>query len=233
MDEVTLLDRVDTKYVFQARKLPLILSKLSDSYDVLEIGRNRFHHYETLYFDTKEKMCYLNHHNRRMNRFKLRSRKYADTGLCYFEIKIKNNKERTRKERKKHPGPQEVIDGKPAMLLAEITGLTPEMVVPAIRIDFSRVTLVNHELNERVTIDTELEFRNGNMVKSFPGIVIAELKQNRSCSSLFSDILHREHVLPYRISKYCIGMCSLDPDIKQNNFKEKLHYLNKLSHDIR
>ena len=233
MDEVSLLNRMDTKFVFNKEKLPGVMERLFSSYYILDINQVRLQRYETLYFDTPEKMCYLNHHNKRMNRFKVRSRKYADSGLCYFEVKIKNNKGRTRKERKKHPGPQEEISGKPAQLLTDCTGLTPDKLLPAIWINFSRITLVNHEMTERITIDTSLKFRNGSEERSYPGLVIAETKQNRSCPSRFKNAMHLEYIPEFRISKYCIGLISLNDQIKKNNFKEKLHYINKLNHDIR
>ncbi|MEI7724587.1 MAG: polyphosphate polymerase domain-containing protein [Bacteroidota bacterium] len=232
MDEVKLLNRMDTKFVFNAEKLPCILAQLYASYYILEIGLVRHHRYETLYFDTPGHHLYLNHHNKRMNRFKVRSRKYVDSGLCYFEIKFKNNKERTLKERNKQKGSQEEITGKQEHLLTSLTKLTADMLQPALWVDFSRITLVNHGMTERVTIDTGLTFRNEAAERVYPGVVIAEVKQERSASSAISAILHKEHVPGARISKYCLGIISLNPYIKQNNFKQKLHLINKLNHDI-
>jgi hypothetical protein len=232
MDEVKLLNRMDTKFVFGMKQLPPVMEQLHSSYYVLEINQVRHQRYENLYFDTPENLCYLNHHNKRMNRFKVRSRTYADSGLCFFEIKIKNNKERTRKERMLQTGPREEITGKAARLLTDCTGLAPVQLLPVIRIDFSRITLVNHRMTERITIDTGLKFSNEVEERSFPALVIAEVKQNRSCPSVFKNILHLEHIPEFRISKYCIGMVSLNNRIKHNNFKEKLHYINKLNHDI-
>lgn len=232
MDEVKLLNRMDTKFVFNAGKLPCILAQLYASCYILEIGAVRLQRYETLYFDTPGHHLYLNHHNKRMNRFKVRSRKYVDSGLCYFEIKFKNNKQRTLKERNKHTGTQEEITGKQEHLLTSRTKLTPDMLQPALRVDFSRITLVNHGMTERVTIDTGLTFRNETAEFAYPGIVIAEVKQERSGSSAISAILHKEHVPGARISKYCLGIMSLHHHIKQNNFKQKLHLINKLNHDI-
>jgi hypothetical protein len=233
MDEVKLLDRMDTKFVFNAVKLPDILNQLHSAYHVLEIDQVRLQKYETQYFDTSGNLCYLQHHNKRLNRFKVRMRHYANSGLCYFEIKSKNNKGRTNKERKKQMGLQDEIGGKSAQLLTTATGLTPSQLRPSIRVDFSRITLVNNELTERITLDSGLTFRDGDAESGFPEIIIAEIKQNRSSASQFQGVLHHAHVPEFRISKYCLGMISLNPEIKQNNFKEKLHYIIKTSHDIR
>ena len=233
MDEVKLLNRMDTKFVFEAKKLPGILEQLYSSYYILEINQVRLQRYETLYFDTPGHQLYLNHHNQRLNRFKVRSRKYVDSGLCYFEIKFKNNKGRTLKERNKQKGPQEEITGKQEKLLATCTKLAPAMLLPALWVDFTRITLVNHEMSERVTIDTGMVFRNESAEQAYPGVVIAEVKQDRSGSSFISTILHKEHLPGSRISKYCLGIISLNPQIKQNNFKQKLLHIKKLNHDIR
>jgi hypothetical protein len=231
LDQVKLLNRVDSKFVFSALKLPDILGHLYASYYILEINQVRLQRYETLYFDTPDHRLYLNHHNKRLTRFKVRNRRYVDSDLCYFEVKFKNNKGRTFKERKKQTGPPEVITGRQEQLLTACTNLTPEMLLPTLWVNFSRITLVNHGMTERVTIDTGLTFSNGSSEISYPGVVIAEVKQERSHYSVVSGILHQEHVPGTNISKYCLGMISLDRHIKQNNFKQKLLFFNKLNHD--
>jgi len=232
MDEVKLLNRMDTKFAFSLAHLPGILSQLCSSYYILEIAGVRLHRYETLYFDTPGYSLYLKHHNKRLNRFKVRSRHYLASDLCYFEVKMKNNKGRTSKERNRHKGSQEVIAGKQAELLETNTKLIPEMLLPVLWVNFSRITLVNHEMSERVTIDTGLTFRNGSAEQAYPGVVIAEVKQERSQNSRFSEILHQAQIPKARISKYCLGVARLNPRVKQNNFKVKLLQLNLLNHDI-
>ena len=60
-------------------------------------------------------------------------------------------------------------------------------------------------------------------------IVIAEVKQERmSRSSDFMRIAKEMHILPIRISKYCLTTLSLNPELKQNRFKEKVLFINKL-----
>jgi hypothetical protein len=232
LEEVTLLNRSDTKFVFGAEKLPVVLDRLYDSYSILEVNGTRLQHYDTLYFDTYDRQLYLRHHNKRQNRFKVRNRKYLDSGQCYFEVKFKNNKGRTIKERNKYKGAQmEVIEGKQEELLASVTGFPPAMLQPSLEVLFSRITLVDRRFTERVTIDTDLRFRHGGKEMGYPGLVIAEVKQNRSASSAIAHILHKVHIPKTRISKYCLGIISLDQHIKQNNFKHKLHIINKLNHD--
>jgi len=230
-EAVKLLNRVDAKYVFHVRQLIPILKQLQDHYQALEIGGIRLQRYQTLYFDTPGKLMYLHHHNGRQNRYKVRSRKYLDTGVCYFEIKFKNNRGRTVKKRILHEGPQEIISGKTEMLLTSLTRFTPEMLRPALWVNYSRITLVNPDRTERITIDTGLQYRQNEKESDYPDLIIAELKQEKTAGSLFERILHQNHITGTNISKYCLGTITLDHHIKQNRFKEKLILINKLNHD--
>ena len=99
MDEVKLMNRSDTKFTFSVRKLPILLEKLVPFYDVLEIKGKRLHSYKSLYFDTDDRKFYNDHHNRRVNRHKIRFREYEDSGLIFLEVKCKNNKGKTIKKR--------------------------------------------------------------------------------------------------------------------------------------
>jgi hypothetical protein len=232
MECVRLMNRTDTKFNFPAVRLTEILHWLTDNYDILEVGGKRLHRYESLYFDTPGFKCYLDHHNKHASRFKIRSRRYADSGLMYLEIKIKNNKGRTRKERNKQHGPPEEITGKPEQLLLRETGLTPEMVMPALQVDFDRITLVDKMRTSRITIDSGLYFARDTASAAFPGVIIAEVKQERDQACHFRDVLHHTHIHPFSISKYCLGIASLHPNIRHNNFKQKIHHINKLNHDF-
>ena len=99
MDEVKLMSRTDTKFVFQLSKLPKLLLQLQPFYNVLTINSKVIHNYKSLYYDTEERKFYIDHHNSRINRNKIRFREYVDSGLTFLEVKLKNNKGRTIKKR--------------------------------------------------------------------------------------------------------------------------------------
>ena len=101
MDGVKLMSRMDTKFVFKIEKLPSLLEKMTPFYRVLEINGKFIHDYKSLYFDTNARKFYIDHHNSRVNRNKIRFREYVDTGLTFLEVKLKNNKGRTIKKRMK------------------------------------------------------------------------------------------------------------------------------------
>ena len=82
LQKVRLLDRQDTKFVFNKTNLPVLLDKIKSSYQVLNIqGVNNFT-YENTYFDTDDFLFYQQHHNEKRNRFKVRFRKYSTTNDC-------------------------------------------------------------------------------------------------------------------------------------------------------
>lgn len=99
LNQVKLLNRKDTKYIFHENNLPNLLNKLSSSFKILEINNKRKFFYESIYFDTDDFMFYNQHHNEKRSRFKVRFRKYDATNNVFFEIKKKNNKNRTIKKR--------------------------------------------------------------------------------------------------------------------------------------
>ena len=77
MDGVKLMNRTDTKFAFKAAKLPLLLNNMQSFYRVLEIDGELIHDYKSLYYDTEDRKFYLDHHNRRVNRHKIRFREYS------------------------------------------------------------------------------------------------------------------------------------------------------------
>jgi hypothetical protein len=75
---------------------------------------------------------------------------------------------------------------------------------------------------ERVTIDLDLEFIKGEESQKLHNIVIAEVKQDKRESSVFTKAMKKYHIREGAISKYCLGMALTHADIRKNNFKEKL-----------
>jgi hypothetical protein len=231
MECVKLLDRTDTKYTFKTDRLPVILSELKDHYKVLDVDGVKLNKYETLYFDTPEFFLYTQHHNGKLNRYKVRFRRYVDSGLNFFEVKFKNNKGRTIKDRVRRNNLHENIEGKSENLLNEKTPLSSDLLKPMIWVNYTRITLVSKHTTERLTIDTHLHFSNGIVQKSRPSLVIAEVKQEKARKSAFITLMNKQKIYNSSISKYCFGILSLYDNVKKNNFKVKLKEINKISHD--
>ena len=228
MDDVKLMSRTDTKFVFNFSRLPEFLEKLSPFYKVLLIDGNLIHDYKSLYFDTEDRKFYIEHHNRRVNRNKIRFREYVGSGLTFLEIKFKNNKGRTIKKRIKVDSISEEITEQQQKYIDKIVGYPIEVSAKQ-WINFSRVTFVHKTQKERLTMDINLTFNNKKDEGGLRNIVIAEVKQERmSRSSDFMRVAKEMSILPMRLSKYCMSTLSLNPKLKKNRFKEKSLFINKL-----
>jgi hypothetical protein len=233
MDSVKLLDRTDTKFIFHSSRLPDIIASIKDHYKVLEIDNIRINDYETLYFDTLNFELYLRHHNEKLNRYKIRFRKYVNSNLHFFEIKHKNNKSRTIKSRVVRPEIELDIKEGAKKLLESKTSFEASTLLPKLWVNYSRITFVHKNFEERLTIDLNLTFKNGDNEKKFETLVIAELKRDKASSkSPFIDIMNACRIRENSISKYCLAVTQLFPDIKQNNFKPKILTLKKLMYAL-
>src|SRR4051812_8678883 len=220
MDKVKLQDRIDTKFMFRDNILPDVLENMKDDYFALEINNIRYNHYETLYFDTDNFDLYLRHHNGRINRYKFRARKYVESNLHFFEVKFKNNKGRTIKDRIKRPQIDPVICDATDELVRNISNVDPGTLKPKLWVNYRRMTFVSKHTEERLTIDTKLTFIDEKQTIPFQTLVIAEVKRGsvREKSS-FVQLMKQYRVKERSISKYCLGVISLNTTIKQNNFK--------------
>ncbi len=227
MENVKLMDRKDTKYVFKFQQLPEYLEQLKNDYSILVVETNRVSRYESLYFDTKNFDLYHSHHRGKPNRFKIRFRKYVASNLNFFEIKFKNNKGRTIKSRVKQKEIDGFITDKAEVLLKEKTPLFPNELEAKLWVNYSRITFVNKNFPERVTIDIDLSFKKDEEYKTIPNLVIAEVKQDKAAVSVFIKLMKKNHVRAGSISKYCFGVINLFNKIKHNNFKPNLNLIKK------
>ena len=136
------MSRTDTKFTFSARKFFPLLKQLNKFYSILEIDGLRIHNYKSRYFDTDERKFYLDHHNKRVNRNKIRFREYIGSGLTFLEVKLKNNKGRTIKKRLKVKEIPSVLTEKHKKYIDKIVGYPIEVSAKQ-WINFSRVTFVH------------------------------------------------------------------------------------------
>jgi len=228
MNGVKLLNRMDKKFTFSYSLLDEILRDASAHYRILEIDGLRYAHYETRYYDTPEFEMYIKHHNRKLNRNKVRFRTYLDSGIHFFEVKFKTNKGRTIKKRVSRDLNDYSITGTAEELLKKRTIYPSEGLQEAIRVYYSRITLVSNDLKERLTIDLDLRFDHQGNKAGYPGMVIAEVKQDKSAASPFIQLMRNKRISDISISKYCLGVASTVFNIKINNFKIKINHVQKL-----
>ena len=244
MSGIRLMNRTDTKFVTNIAMLRKLLKLAVWQYRAQEIEGKRQARYYTMYFDTPDMQMYTCHHSGHANRQKLRIRSYVDSGLNFLEVKTKNNHKRTRKKRTTMfdfdplaPARNIAFDSHDDnfkeydSFLRENLWYKPGIMEEAIENRFNRITLVNNNKTERLTIDTDLCFHNihtGNDC-SLPELAIIELKRDGLVPSPILALLNELRIKPLGFSKYCIGTALTNPDIRQNRFKQRLHALEKLA----
>lgn len=229
MDSVKLMNRVDTKFVLSIEDFQMILPELIGEYKVLEVNGDRLSTYESVYFDKPEYKLYLDHHQGKQDRFKVRFRKYVESHLVFLEVKHKS-KGRTDKRRIVVDGMKDKLDPEDKEFIKS-TGLDADSLEPVLSNTFVRITLVGKEINERLTFDIDLGFEKDGEVFGMHDVVIAELKQERlNRNSPFFQHTKKHLIRPFRISKYCIGLIKTlgRKNIKYNRFKKKLLKIEKL-----
>jgi len=237
LDPIKLMKRYDTKFIFQKDKLTSVFDYLYKDYQILEIDKKRSFTYENLYYDTDDYFFYYQHHNQRLNRYKIRCRRYIDSNQCYFEIKFKNNKKKTIKTR---------LLLEDIFINSELSENSKEfarkgvfkynldiidIIKPKLWIDFNRITFANPSNKERLTVDINLTYTDKiSRTKKINNLIIAELKsENLSFNSTFYRYLKNLKIFPANFSKYCMGIAITEKNIKRNRFKKDLSKLKILS----
>ena len=231
MDSVKLMNRIDTKYIVSASRLPDLLAEARQNYRILEIDKQRELLYKTTYFDTDDYKMYTAHQNGKLNRFKIRTREYVVSKIHFLEVKFKNNKGRTLKDRVKRVEGGLSFEDSESLFLEDTAPFSVNDLSPKLWNRFTRLTLVHKSDQERITIDFNLSFKNDNNKEiDLPKLSIIEVKQDKyTADSDFLQILKKNRIYEMRVSKYCVGSALLNPELKRNRFKEKLLTIDKLN----
>ena len=227
MDQVTLMDRVDSKFVLSFNDLIPVIGSIIPYYNVLTINSRRLFNYRTDYFDTPALEMFIDHHNGKLNRYKIRQREYIESDIRFLEIKFKSNKGRVIKERT-----ETTMNNGPAFneFINRNTPYNPQTLDVILVNRFNRLTIVDKKMQERVTVDFNLTFSDQKSKIGLNGLVIIELKQNKnSRESFIYKILKEKGIRPASFSKYCLGIALLNRHYKFNQFKRTIHLVNKLS----
>jgi len=233
MSSIRLMNRIDSKYLANEEQLGRLLELAHDDYMVQSINGVLQSEYKTQYLDDRFNTMYLNHHNGRLTRQKVRIRTYVDTGDNFFEVKLKNNHGRTKKKRIHLTGADTYVQDGAAEFLEEHGMLSIPLsdLKPKVANHFKRVTLVNKAKTERLTIDRHLSFHNNEtgLDRIMENLVVIEVKRDGNTYSPIQDLLRELRIFPSGFSKYCIGMALTTPGIKRNMFNERIRKIEKLT----
>ena len=234
-----MMERIDNKYVVSHDALSQIVPDLARQFDILDIDHRRAFTYDTRYFDDGQHSAYYEHHQGRRKGFKVRTRSYADAGLCYLEVKVKGARGMTMKNRIPHdPAASGVLDHTAwAHIHTTYSNHYDKAFHYALRwtldIRYKRITLVAKDGGERMTIDTDLTFSSANRSLCC-GTDVFIIETKSALGRGFADIcLRRVHERPMKkCSKYCIGMASLGEVQRSNLFLPTMRKLNLIGHDV-
>ena len=223
----SLMERVDTKYVFDLSLLLQLLPDLNKKYSILEVCATRLCRYESVYFDTSGLLFYGMHQRGQSNRLKVRVRNYIESNIRFLEVKIKSNKGRTTKLRRQLQQGECVDSEASCRFLTECGVPYVSILQPCHTTGYQRIALANEDQCERITFDINLTNRflrdNSTNTVHLPQMVVAEVKQQKiNRTTPVQRALRDLGVRASRYSKYCMGIVLTSPQqlpIKTNRFK--------------
>ncbi len=228
MSGIRLMNRIDTKFITTRPMLCQLLQMARQEYMIQEIDGERNMLYHTTYYDTTDYDMFYVHQHGHANRQKMRFRSYVSSDLHFLEVKTKNNHGRTKKKRIAVSDMN--IGEEQTDFLRRTLRYDAESLQPALENSFRRITLVNRQRTERLTIDTELHFHHlvSGLQREMDPLVIIELKRDGLSHSPILNMLRQLHIHPHGFSKYCMGSALTNPALQVNLFKPKLHDVERL-----
>ncbi|RNL85697.1 VTC domain-containing protein [Halostreptopolyspora alba] len=208
--------RVDAKYLITPRTHAAFVARMAeeDDWSCLEIGGRREFRYVSTYFDTPDLLTFHQHRQDRRRRFKVRTREYADTGECAFEVKLEGARNSTAKERLPHQRAHAgQLTGRAWEFLEDVLRAAyrmppPSRLAPAATTTYLRHTLVQRSGAARVTLDTGLVCGvDGRWVEALP--MWAVETKSAAEGGTADRVLWSLGARPLRVSKYCMATAVL------------------------
>lgn len=229
MEEVALMSRVDTKYIGSIESLQGLLTDLVGKHHVLELDGLRRFSYENIYFDTLNRTMYHDHHRGKARRQKIRKRRYVDSGLSFLEVKSKSNTGKTVKRRMPSRFEGTAFNAEEKEFIHRESDFGNRELVQTLEVSFERITLVDLERAERVTLDTNLSFSFEGQRSVASDLLVVEVKSVNPRHSEMHRTLMVHNIRRRQFSKYCTGMALLSSGVKQNLFLPRLRHIRTLT----
>lgn len=231
--------RFDRKYLIDVDRIDQLASALGQRWRVLDVDGRRITPYTTRYFDTADLVTFRHHRQGRRRRFKVRIRRYGDAPDAVLEVKYRGRLDRTIKARTAYPASHDgLLDGLDDTAMRFVTDTlrdayeidAPERLRPSLTTAYGRTTFVDVIAGERLTVDLGLVVSAGAPARPVAPVelgtrfAIVETKSGSARTSLH----HRLRALgarPERVSKYCLGIGAVRPDIAINPWGRTLDRL--------
>lgn len=222
--------RYITKYVIPDDLLVELINDCKGKYKLLERCSDLQSDILLEYYDTTALKFFNDHVNGKLNRLKVRIRNSYKNEDKVWEIWRRKSKGRMIKKRVPINGSNIEFEEKAGKMVSEYAGIDLNSLTPSLLASFSRITLLNPESNERITIDTNICFaspKHPEKQKHVAGLVIIELRKRRRASSFLADLLARHSIRPVKISKYCLGISLTNRCAKTNSYKPIIRNIEK------
>jgi hypothetical protein len=204
--------RFDHKFLLSRDNFLEFSNKSSNGFSLLTIdGQNQFT-YQTEYFDTDDLELYFDHARRRKRRYKVRIRNYKETKRTRLEVKAHLGNSQTQKfvmEDVTSLGDQA------CNFIGQVFGAVhpgqrlhhfAESFSTVAKTQFERMTFVNEQNHEKVTIDVNLSLTaNGQRFDLPENMFLVEVK-TRSPNSNFLREMRKSRFEQTQFSKYCAAI---------------------------
>lgn len=229
LGDADLQQRVDVKYLVPLSALAALAGPLAASHALLSVDGLTSFGYRSSYVDTPDLACFHAHRQGRRLRWKARTRLYADSGRCRFEVKLKTGRGDTDKHSVLVDAAEHgTLPAAGAALLEQVLAEhyrlpAPELLLPSLLVEHQRSTLVAADGSGRTTVDSDLRFvvPSGAGARLADDLVLVETKSAGGRSR--ADLLLRAAGLrPVSVSKYSCGLALTDPSLPDQPWRRLL-----------
>ncbi len=234
---MSLLERIEAKYLLNLDQLDKVLAELQDKFSVLTIKDVCVFTYDNIYMDTNDYLFYKLHEQGEKQRIKVRTRHYVDSGdLVYFEMKLREG-DVLRKFRYPCGLEGHGVMNKDAVrfysALCQSLSLpyAKEPISPSMQTKCKRITLCSKTSAERITIDFDIELKdlrdpNSRTIKlgNF-AIMESKAKSEKGYGKKLMKKMDIEEASG--CSKYCLGVHYFGRMKSHDKFKDTIKFINK------
>lgn len=238
---MSLMERVEKKYLITLQDLWKIMKELKDSYFILSIKNNSIFVYDNTYMDTDDFIFFHQHEKNLKSRVKVRTRQYVDSNIAFFEFKQKDG-DLIRKSRFDVPVDEskEMTNNGRSFYQNMCTSLelpyTHANLKPKLRTLYKRITLCSKKNDERITIDFDIKLQDitekgKELISMWPVAIIETKSSHKKCQSHI--ILSKLHSKPARwCSKYCLGIVYSGLVAETKHFKNTMNFIDNANKPI-
>jgi hypothetical protein len=180
------------------------------------------------HFDTPQLTAYRAHLQRRRRRFKARTRTYTDSGLNMFEVRLAGARGETVKERVPYPTEhraeltEEALAHLGNALCQAYHQDLPAGLQPTLLTTYRRTTFVPRTGENRLTCDVGLACRGDEHEVHDTGTHVLVETKSTAVGGAPDRILREFGVRPATVSKYCVGVAALHPELPSNPWHQTL-----------